>query len=148
MIIGELSMHSIPVLPPEATLVEAGRALQAAATPVLAVIQDGALLGTISERDLAVKGCGAGLKPEDVNVAAICERRPAVCPSATRLSQALGMMQKRSQPWLLVLDGEERLAGVVSLNALISVLADLVPEEGSGPEPGYVRRVRGGTWSD
>jgi CBS domain-containing protein len=148
MIIGELSMHNVPMLPPEATLIDAGRALQAAGTPALAVMQDGRLLGTVSERDLAVKGCGAGLTPKDVTVSAICDRNPAACPADTGLSHALGLMRNRGQSWLLVMDRDAQVAGVVSLDALIAVLAGLVPEGGTGPEPEYSRRVRGNTPSE
>lgn len=144
MIIGELSMQNFSALPPEATLVDAGRALQTTGSPVLVVIQDGQLLGTVSDRDLAVKGCGGGRRPEAVTVLDICDRNPAVCPIGTRLSRALEMMKERSQPWLVVVGHDDQVAGVVSLDSLISVLAGLVPEEGGGgPEPEYVQRVRG-----
>jgi CBS domain-containing protein len=148
MIIGELTMHTVATLPPEATLIEAGLALQAAGAPVLAVVQHGQLLGSVSERDLAVKGCGAGLKPGDAKVLAICDRNPAICPEDMGLSSALDLMRKRGQPWLLVLDHDKRLSGVVSLDALIAVLAGLVPSESAGPEPEYVHRVRGDDGTD
>ena len=148
MIIGELTVHNVPALPPEATLIDAGRALQNGRTPLLAVTQDGQLLGTVSERDLAVKGCGAGLSPGDATVSAICDRDPAVCATTTKLASALALMRKRRQPWLLVIDGDERVAGVVSIDALIAVLAGLVPDEGNGPEPEYVHRVRGDNPAD
>jgi CBS domain-containing protein len=149
MIIGEFSMHNVPMLPPQATLIEAGHALQTAGTPVLAVMgDDGRLLGTVSERDLAVKGCGAGVMPEAVTVSAICDRNPATCQTATGLAQALGLMRSKGQSWLLVMDSDEQIAGVVSLDRLLAVLADLVPEGGTGPEPEYARRVRGDASSE
>jgi CBS domain-containing protein len=143
MIIGELTMHNVPTLPPEATLIDAGLALGSAGTPVLTVIQGGRLVGTLSERDLAVKGCGAGLNPGDVTVHEICDRNPAKCPAETGLSSALALMRKRGQSWLLVTDHDQQVSGVVSLDALIAVLAGLVPSESTGPEPEYVHRVRG-----
>ena len=127
MIIGELTMHQPATLPPEATLTEAGLALDAAGAPALAVVQHGELLGSVSERDLAVKGCGAGLNPDDANVLVVCNRNSPVCPADMELSSALAVMKKTGQPWLLVVDDEEHLAGGVSLNALIGVLAGLVP---------------------
>jgi CBS domain-containing protein len=148
MIIGEFTMHNVPTLPPEATLIDAGVALRTAGTPVLAVVQDGQLVGSVSERDLAVKGCGAGLQPGDVNVWAICDRNPAVCPAETALSSALALMRTRGQPWLLVLDHDKRVSGVVSLDALIEGLSGLVPSESTGPEPEYVHRVRGDDVTD
>ena len=143
MIIGEFTTTNVPTLSPEATLIDAGVALRAAGTPVLAIVEGGQLLGSVSERDLAVKGCGAGLPPGDVTVWAICDRNPAVCPAETALSSALALMRERGQPWLLVTDGDRRLSGVVSLDALIEVLSGLVPSESTGPEPEYVHRVRG-----
>ncbi|TVP80607.1 CBS domain-containing protein [Thioalkalivibrio sp.] len=148
MIIGEFTTHNVPTIAPEATLIDAGVALRTAGAPVVAIVEGGQLVGSVSERDLAVKGCGAGLQPGDVTVWAICDRNPAVCPAETALSSALALMRTRGQPWLLVTDGDKRLSGVVALDALIELLSGLVPSESTGPEPEYVHRVRGDDVTD
>ena len=71
------------------------------------------------------------------------DRDPIACSGDFPLRSALALMRERQQASLVVLDGEGTIAGVVSLAELLDLLEHLVPEETDGPEPEYVRQVRG-----
>jgi CBS domain-containing protein len=144
MIIGEITSRNTPTIGLTATLQEAGAAMRGAGSGVLLVLDDRRLIGTLSERDLAVQGCDAGLDPRYVKVSAIFNRNPAVCAANAQLKSALKLMRERRQPWLVVLDDQGLVAGIAFLMDLLEVFEDLVQEVTDGPEPEFVRRVRGG----
>ncbi|AGA34653.1 hypothetical protein TVNIR_3016 [Thioalkalivibrio nitratireducens DSM 14787] len=101
------------------------------------------MIGTVSERDLARQGMGGGFDPDEATVFMLCDPHPAVCFVDAKLASALALMRNRNQHWLLVLDRAGQVAGMLSMTRLLSMLETLVPEESTGPEPEYVRRVRG-----
>ena len=148
MKIAELTTRNAPPLAPGATLQEAAAALGAAGLAVLPVMVGDRLVGTLSDRDLALGGCGGGLDPTHARVSAILGPVPgpgaALCPGDTSLRDALRLMGEQGRAALVVVDGDGRVAGVVSLAGLLDLLGGLLPEEAEGPEPDSVRRVRGG----
>ena len=117
--------------------------MRSAASCVLPVIENGRLLGTVSDWDLAVKGCGAGLDPRAVTVSEVVNRDPPICRTDMKLKSVLALTRAHHQTWSIVLDNRGTVAGVVSLVGLLALLETLVPYESTGPEPEYVRRVRG-----
>jgi CBS domain-containing protein len=147
MIIGEISLHELPHLVARSSVAEAGVALRDALGGVVAVVEEGRLLGSVSERDLAVKACAGGQDPNTVTVAEIFDSHPVVCAFDADLKYALGLMREHRQTWLIVSNGNGAPAGAVSLLQLLEVIDDFVPEESTGPEPEYVHRVRGDTGS-
>lgn len=145
MIVGELSVRPVPRLQRDSSLAEAGRRLREAGTGIAAVVEDGRLVGTVSERDLAVRGCAEGLDPERAAIAAVFDPQPLVCPVDAGVRYALQLMRENGRIWLIVVDRDQVPVGTVSINQLLDLLWHLVPSEPAGPEPEYVHRVRGDT---
>jgi CBS domain-containing protein len=148
MKISEITTRNAPTIGPDSTLREAALAMRSAETGILPVAKDGRLVGTLSERDLVVKGCCTGADPTRDTVAALFNRAPIICPGDESLKAALELMRERKETWLVVLDRDGAVSGVVSLVELLDVLESLVPEETDGPLPDYVWRVRGGEDAD
>ena len=140
----ELTIRRTPAITPATSLQEAGDAMHLAKVGLLPVVDGERLLGTVSERDLAVGGCGAGCNPRGVAVTEVMNRDYAVCTVHSHLKTAVQLMRIHHQLWLVVLDKAGRLAGVVSLIDMLDPLEGLVPEESDGPIPESVWRVRGG----
>lgn len=143
MVVGEISVRAVPRLDRGSTLAEAGRKLRDGATGIAVVIEDGRLVGTVSERDLAVRGCARGLDPEETSIVEVYDPQPLLCPADADVRHALGLMRENARVWLVLTDRDHAPVGAVSLNQLLDLLWDLVPRETSGPEPEYVHRVRG-----
>ncbi len=137
MNIAEISTRNIPAIALTATLQEAGIAMRTASTGILPVVENGRLVGTLSERDLAIYGYGAGLDPRDITVSRIYDHNPVACVGDVHLKSALELMRERQQTWLIVLDRQGSVTGVVSLIELLDLLVNLMPkEETDGPEMG------------
>jgi len=143
MTIAELTTRYVPTITPDTGLQAAASSMRMADTGILPVVEGGRLVGSLSERDLVQKGCADGLDPLEVTVAAIYDPEPIACSGDFHLKAALDVMRARRSPWLLVTGEAGQTIGVVSLVELLDTLEGLVREEADGPEPNYVRRVRG-----
>jgi CBS domain-containing protein len=143
MNVAEISTRYVESIALSDTLQQAAETMQRTDTGILPVFDEGCLIGTLSERDLAVKACGSGLDPRTEQVIEIYEADPAVCVGEVSVRAALELMRERHQTWLVVIDNEGTVSGVVSLIELLDLLEPLVPEPHDGPEPESVRRVRG-----
>jgi predicted transcriptional regulator len=126
-------------------LAETGRVLRRAGSSLAAVVEDGRLLGTVSEHDIVVSACSVGFDPEALAVGEICNTHPLLCPFDVDLRFALRLMREHQQGSLLLTDGNDDPAGIVSLLELLELFEGLAPAESSEPAPEYVHRVRGDT---
>lgn len=139
----ELTIRKVPAITPTTSLQEAGVVMQKAEVGLLPVFDDGHLMGTVSERDLAIHGCGAGFDPRGVDVSQVMNRNVAVCMVHSDLKFAIQLMRTNNQIGLIVLDTAGCLMGLVSLFDLLDIFEGLVPERSEGPMPESVLRVRG-----
>ncbi|MFE7311591.1 CBS domain-containing protein [Streptomyces sp. NPDC057555] len=111
-------MH-LPVVTvaPDATLLETARLMQYRTVGSVVVVSGETVLGMVSDRDLAVRGLGAGREPaapvSDVMTAPV----HAVCPDDD-VDAAYQAMRRSAVRRLPVLD-EGRLVGVVALDDLL-----------------------------
>ena len=95
MKIAELAIRNVTSIAPTSTLQEAATAMGAAAVGILPVVEGLRLVGTLSERDVAVKGCGGGLDPTTARVSEVFDSDPVACPQDADLESALKLMRRR-----------------------------------------------------
>lgn len=143
MILGEFTVQDIPEIEPEANVRQAADALRTLGTPLLAVMDRGRMIGTLSESNLARVACSGDVDPARIKVSEICNREPLTCHADTPLSTALSLMARERSPGMLVSAADGTVVGVVSVYAMLEFLLETVPEEATGPEPEYVHQVRG-----
>lgn len=74
---------------PETTLREAAQMMERHDVGALAVLEDGALVGVLSERDLVRRGVGHGLSPDEATAAQVMTRDPVTVEADDALSDAL-----------------------------------------------------------
>lgn len=130
----------VPAVPLTATLQEAAAMLQGAGVALLPVSDAERVVGAIGVQDLAFKGCAAGRDPTVTQVREILTGDSLACRPDMPAAQALHLLRRHHLAAALVLDGEHRLVGVIHLHRLLDCLD---ADEPHGPEPEYVRRVRG-----
>jgi CBS domain-containing protein len=145
MNIAEITTRYVPTITLGTSLQAAAAGMRMAQTGILPVVEAGRLVGTLSERDLVLKGYADGLDPLDVTVAMVYERDPVACSGALPLKDALDVMRERQSTWLVVSGEAHQIIGVVSLVELLDLLEQNIRDEAEGPEPNSVRRVRGET---
>jgi CBS domain-containing protein len=143
MNIAEITTRFVPTITPGTSLQAAAASMRMAQSGILPVVEQGQLVGTLSEHDLVLKGYADGLDPLDAVVEQVYDSAPIVCTGDFHLKAALELMQQRQSTWLLVTGEADKIVGVVSLVELLDLLEQSIREESDGPEPNYVKRVRG-----
>ena len=85
----------------------------------LLVVDDGSLVGVVSERDYARKVILKGKSSKDTFVREIMTPSPATINCNTSVEEALELMTKNRFRHLPVLNAEGRIAGVLSIGDLV-----------------------------
>ncbi|MFI9721901.1 CBS domain-containing protein [Streptomyces sp. NPDC052396] len=125
---------------PEASVEEAARHMADAGVGALPVVQDDAVVGVVTDRDLAVRVLARGLSPQ-LKVESVMSMDPVTVAADTPVTAALYAMRSIGARHLPVLE-EGRLVGMVSFDDLFSylsrqlgTLADVVDAVRKVPDP-------------
>lgn len=84
--------------------------------PVISTNGDGALVGVVTDRDIAMATYTKGKPPSAIPVSNAMAHKVIACHATDGISQAEALMRDNHVRRLPVLDQNERLAGIVSLN--------------------------------
>ncbi len=72
-------------------------------------------LGVVTDRDITVRVCAAAVAPDTTQVQAIMTPRPITCGEQTSIEDVHSLMNDNGVARVLVVNEENRLAGVVTL---------------------------------
>lgn len=98
---------------------EVARRMRDAQTGFLPVCDDaGTVVGVVTDRDIAVRGCAEKLPPADTRVDRIMTRSVIACAPDDPLSRVGELMMQHQRARVVITDSERRLLGVVSLTDL------------------------------
>lgn len=106
------------VIPAKATVADAAKMMDELDVGMLPVVEEGRLLGTVTDRDITVRVVSRAKNPAKTAVS------EAMTPNAVCLSededveQAAKLMERKKVRRLLVADKERRPSGIVSLGDL------------------------------
>ncbi len=116
-----IAERTLYTLPSTATAREAARYLAEKDVGAVAVVDNGALVGVVSERDLTVRIIAGGLDADKTTVGEIMTRDPVTVQAAESLSHALEEMRGRKFRHLPVVDGD-KLVGMISVRDLFAAM--------------------------
>ncbi|MGV9343542.1 CBS domain-containing protein [Streptomyces spiralis] len=142
MKVSEAMSAPAAAVPPRTSVAEAARQMAAQGVGSVLVVQDGALLGIVTDRDLAVRGLGGGLESE-APVDAVMSAQVITVDAADDIHVAYRLFRRFGVRRLPVVD-ERRVVGMLTVDDLFldvfQRLADLlgpiawsVLEEPPGP---------------
>jgi CBS domain-containing protein len=125
---------------PETTLMEAARLMKGLDVGPLPVREDGRLIGVVTDRDITVRATAEGRDPQTTQVREVMTPNVVYCRDDEDVQQVAALMQEAQLRRLLVVDGEMRLVGIVSLGDLVlhsgdEALAGKTLSRVSEPEP-------------
>lgn len=143
MNINDITLHQVPSVNAKDTLYDAAILMQQTKIGLLPVIEDGRLVGTLSEGEIMQNSTIPYADPRKASVSDIYNRNPIVCGQHVHLKSALRLMQQHRQSGIAVVDDGGGVIGVVTPLQLVELLLNLVPEERDIPELEFVHRVRG-----
>jgi CBS domain-containing protein len=78
------------------------------------VVEDGRLIGVVTDRDIAVRAVGQGLGP-DTEVSEVMTADPVCVAPDSEVEDAAEIMQDEQLRRLFVTDDDDRLVGVIAL---------------------------------
>lgn len=106
---------------------------------ILPVVEENQLVGTVTDRDIAIRGIASGAAPGDMPVRDIMSRGVLCAYDDDAVESAAVKMEENQVRRLFVVDHDERCVGVVSLGDLAvrtqdASLSGEVLEEVSQPD--------------
>jgi CBS domain-containing protein len=100
---------------PRTSLREAAESMDRLDVGALPVVEDGRLVGLITDRDVTVRATSAGLPPDETWVEQAMTTDPLACREETEVAEAERLMAERQLRRLPVIDAAGALVGMVSL---------------------------------
>lgn len=116
MRIGEIMNVRVATLDPDDSLVEAARKLRDARVGFAPVVSNRTVLGVLTDRDIVVRAVASGFHLRVAKVLDILTPGSVHCSEETDVADAAKLMVENHVHRLIVLDGDSKLAGVLSLS--------------------------------
>ncbi len=116
-----------------ATVAEAAREMRDGDVGSVVVVENGAVAGIVTDRDIAVRVVAEGLDPDATHVSEVATMRPLTLTVDQSVDDAIRLVREQNVRRIIVLQ-DGRAAGIVSLGDLAierdtdSALADIASE--------------------
>jgi CBS domain-containing protein len=116
-----------------ATVAEAAREMRDGDVGSVVVVENGAVAGIVTDRDIAVRVVAQGLDPDATRVSEVATMRPVTLTVDQSVDDAIRLVREQNVRRIIVLQ-DGRAAGIVSLGDLAierdtdSALADIASE--------------------
>ena len=115
MQVSEVMTRQVETVPPDASLQKAAATMEAMGVGSLPVCQGRRLLGTITDRDIVVRGVATGASPVDMLVRDCMTSDIAYAYEDEEVDAVLERMKALQIRRLAVLDRQKNLVGIVAL---------------------------------
>jgi CBS domain-containing protein len=125
MKVQEIMSTEVASVAPNASLRQAARKMRDSGVGSLAVVEDGKLLGIITDRDISCHAVAIGRDPNWTEVQKVMIKDVTTCFDDQEITDAAGLMSDHHIRRLAVLDHDNRLTGVLSVDDLARVSSDL-----------------------
>ncbi|MEO6363363.1 MAG: CBS domain-containing protein [Caldimonas sp.] len=113
--IAEIMTRSVAVAQHDETLQAAADRMRAMDVGALPVVDGGALVGMITDRDIAIRGVATGMIPQESLVADVMTAELRWCRPDDTVEQVMAQMGDAQVRRLAVLDADNQIAGIVAL---------------------------------
>jgi CBS domain-containing protein len=114
----DIMTRSVEIIAADASLVDAARKMEEKGVGFLPVVEDGRVVGVITDRDITIRAVSRGLDPEQTTVEETMTQRIVSLPEVTNVEDATELMEQRRVRRLIITNETEALSGVVSLDKL------------------------------
>jgi CBS domain-containing protein len=118
MKISEIMASEVETVAAEATIEGAAQIMAELDVVVLPVVDQGALVGMLTERDITIRVVAAGNLPSETNVAEVMSSDIFSCRPDDDAGAIARQMRERKVRQVPVLDDEGKLVGLATLAAL------------------------------
>jgi len=113
----------VRIYTPDTTLAEAGRLMWDGDCGILPVVDDGALIGVVTDRDLFIALATQNERAASVRIGAVATMTVAACAPDDDLQDALAIMRHVRVRRLPVVGFGTSLLGILSMNDIVMAIA-------------------------
>jgi CBS domain-containing protein len=138
MYVRELMTLDPATVTPDSTLSDAASAMAEGDFGVLPVVENGEVIGVVTDRDICMAVTREGKGPR-TRIRAITRRPAHLCSTEDDVTEALAMMRSHRVRRLPVVDGEGHLEGMLSMNDAVLAARPHPETDGS---PSYEQIVQ------
>jgi CBS domain-containing protein len=103
------------VIRPDAMICEAARMMKESDIGMLPVCDGRSLVGSVTDRDLAIRGVAGGCDPLSTKVSEVMTPNVFWCYDDQEIEEAAQLMEEKQIRRLPIVNREKRLVGIVSL---------------------------------
>ena len=140
MKINEILTPNPQCISPETTLTAAAQKMKSLDVGMLPICENDRLVGTLTDRDIAIRSVASGANPNTATVRDAMTREIVYCFDDEDVEDAADLMEQKQIRRLPVLSRSKRLVGIVSLGDLAvrtqrERMAGAILERVSGPTP-------------
>jgi|SRR5688572_28970732 len=118
MQISEVLTSDPQCIAPDAPLTQAAKIMKSLGVGMLPVCANDRLIGTITDHDIVVRALAVGANPDTTTVQQTMTREAAYCFADEDVMEAALLMKHRQTRRLPVINRDQRLVGVVTLDEL------------------------------
>jgi CBS domain-containing protein len=125
MKVEELMTSKVEAVSPTTTLRGVAREMKDKGVGALPVVEDGKVIGIITDRDVSVYAIAMGHDPQTTEVQKVMTKQVYTCNAEQDISEAAKIMEQNKIRRLTVMNSEEDLAGFLSVDDLALVSGEL-----------------------
>ena len=123
--VGRICVRTVIVADPKETARDAARRMTREGVGALVVVDDARRpIGIVTDRDLMARCVADGLDPAATALAAVMSAPARTVRESTEIEEALKLMARIHVRRLPVVDPEDRLVGILSLDDVLDLLAE------------------------
>jgi CBS domain-containing protein len=116
MLVKEIMTPKMETVSPSLTLRDAARKMRDLNIGALPIWEDGRLIGMVTDRDICCRGVADGFDPATAAVREVMSRDVAFCFSDDKVPDAAQQMERKHIRRLAVLNHDNSLAGLLSVD--------------------------------
>ena len=125
MSVGKICNRSVVVIPADDSVREAARRMAQYRVGCLVVVDpDQRPVGIISDRDIALRGIGANVDPDEARVSELMTAPLRSVGEEMPIEEALALMASAGVRRLPVVDAESNLQGMLALDDVLDLLTE------------------------
>ena len=125
MKVQEIMSTKVETIKPTSSLRAAARLLSNLNVGALPVVDDGKLVGIITDRDVSVYAIAIGRDPQNTDVQKVMTKEVFTCYEDQKLSEAAEIMEQHNIRRLAVMNRNDEIAGFLSVDDLAQVSHEL-----------------------
>ncbi len=123
--IGPICSRTVYLASPDETVDEAAQRMRQEDVGTLAVVDDDRKpIGLLTDRDVVVRCIADGRDPKHTRIEDVMSAPVVSAPEGTPIEDALARMAAGARRRIVVTDAEGRLAGILSLDDVLELLAE------------------------